>query len=109
SLTVRAYKGKEGTCLERNQAVIYKGPWKQVVDDDGHTFYRGKPMAVCDKTFQILTNSEGAYGQDIIAIEPYEEISLEAAKEFKCKTNAIRHPKESKGSDYQLTMADTCC
>ncbi|MGC1246860.1 MAG: methyltransferase domain-containing protein, partial [Spirulinaceae cyanobacterium] len=87
SLTVRAYKGKEGTCLERNQAVIYKGPWKQVIDDDGHTFYRGKAMAVCDKIFQILTNSEGAYGEDVIAIEPYEEISLEAAKEFKCKTN----------------------
>lgn len=29
SLTVRAYKGKEGECLERNQAIIYKGPWKK--------------------------------------------------------------------------------
>ena len=26
SVTVTAYKGKEGPCLERNQAVIYKGP-----------------------------------------------------------------------------------
>ena len=37
SMTVVAYKGKEGICLERNQAVIYKGPWKKVLDDDGHT------------------------------------------------------------------------
>ena len=44
SLTVRAYKGKEGVCLERNQAVIYKGPWKQVIDDDGHTLCRGERM-----------------------------------------------------------------
>ena len=32
SVTVTAYKGKEGECWERNQAVIYKGPWKQVAD-----------------------------------------------------------------------------
>ena len=57
SLTVRAHKGKEGECLERNQAVVYKGPWKQVQDDDGHTYYRGQRMAVCDKTFQILTQT----------------------------------------------------
>ena len=29
SLTIRAYKGKQGECLERNQAVVYKGPWKR--------------------------------------------------------------------------------
>ena len=38
SMTIRAYKGKEGECWERKQAVIYKGPWKQVQDDDGHVF-----------------------------------------------------------------------
>src|SRR5258705_11608930 len=37
AITVTAYKGKEGPCIERNQAVVYRGPWKQVVDDDGHT------------------------------------------------------------------------
>ena len=34
AITITAYKGKEGACIERNQAVIYRGPWKQVVDDD---------------------------------------------------------------------------
>jgi len=28
AITVTAYKGKEGPCVERNQAVIYRGPWK---------------------------------------------------------------------------------
>lgn len=48
SLTVRAYKGKQGECLERNQAVVYKGPWKQVVDDDGHLYNgaSGWPFAI---------------------------------------------------------------
>ncbi|MGZ8496773.1 MAG: methyltransferase domain-containing protein, partial [Candidatus Binatia bacterium] len=41
AITVTAYKGKEGPCIERNHAVIYRGPWKQVVDDDGHTLERG--------------------------------------------------------------------
>ena len=36
SLTVTARKGKEGPCLDRGQAVIYRAPWKRVIDDDGH-------------------------------------------------------------------------
>jgi len=34
SVTVVAHKGKEGPCLERHQAVVYRGPFKEVVDDD---------------------------------------------------------------------------
>ena len=111
SMTIRAYKGKEGDCWERKQAVVYKGPWKQVQDDDGHTYCRGERMAVCDKTYQILTNNKSPYARDIIAIEPYENIPLEEAKEFNCKNKAIRHPKETKGSEYNLTQSnsDDCC
>ena len=57
AITVTAYKGKEGPCIERNQAVIYRGPWKQVVDDDGHTLERGARMAVCDKTFKLYSQA----------------------------------------------------
>jgi ubiquinone/menaquinone biosynthesis C-methylase UbiE len=112
SLTVRAFKGKEGPCWERKQAVIYKGPWKQVQDDDGHTFCRGERMAVCDKTYKILTNANSPYSQDIIPLSPYQEIPLEAAEEFNCKSKAIRHPRETKGLDYRvtnLTSEDSCC
>lgn len=118
SLTVRAYKGKEGPCLERNQAIIYKGPWKQVQDDDGHILRRGERMAVCDKTFQIMTRSDSPYQQDILAIAPYQEISLEAAESFNCKNAALRHPKETKGLEYRETITngsapscstDSCC
>jgi len=55
AVTVTAYKGKEGPCIERNQAVIYRGPWKQVIDDDGHTLPRGVRIAVCDKTFKLYS------------------------------------------------------
>ena len=112
SLTVRAFKGKEGACWERKQVIVYRGPWKQVQDDDGHILCRGERMAVCDKTYQILTNPAGPYAQDIIPIPPYEEIPLEAAEEFNCKNKAIRHPQETKGNNYHLTNTDRdlgCC
>ncbi len=55
SVTVTAHKGKQGPCVETNQAVVYRGPWKRVEDDDGHVLERGKRVAVCDKTYRILT------------------------------------------------------
>ena len=117
SLTVRAFKGKDGACWERNQAVIYRGPWKSVQDDDGHTLYRGQRMAVCDKTFQIYTNPNGAYHNDVIAVPPHQDIPLESATVFDCDREVIRHPKETKGADYHDTMmndssccsSDSCC
>lgn len=101
SVTVLAYKGKQGACLERNQAVIYKGPWKKVIDDDGHALERGARTAVCDKTFQIYQREP--YAKDIIAVEPIENIALEDAKEFDCKRTAKRNPRETKGLDYKAT------
>jgi arsenite methyltransferase len=111
SMTVRAYKGKEGICLERKQSVVYKGPWKQVQDDDGHIFCRGERMAVCDKTYQIMTNDRSPYADSIIGIPAYENIPLEEAAEFNCKTKAIRHARETKGLGYNLTetSSDDCC
>jgi arsenite methyltransferase len=111
SVTVQAFKGKEGECLDCNQAVIYKGPWKQVLDDDGHTLYRGQRMAVCEKTFKLYTDINGPYHQDFIPVPPHQEIPIEEAAEFDCRRNAVRHPQETKGTDYRLTFTNdsSCC
>ncbi len=112
SMTVRAFKGKEGPCLERNQAVIYRGPWKSVRDDDGHTLRRGERMAVCDKTFRILTNPNGPYSADILPISPRDEVPVEQARPFECKATAIRDPRQTKGGDYSETRTNEdgpCC
>lgn len=101
SVTVTAFKGKQGECWERNQAVIYKGPWKKVIDDDGHVLERGARMAVCDKTFRIYGREP--YKQDIIAVLPREEVELKDAIEFDCRRNVKRHPRETKGMDYDAT------
>ena len=111
SMTIIAQKGKQGPCFERNQSVIYKGPWKAVIDDDGHTLYRGERMAVCDKTFRLYTRSESPYASALISVEPYNDIPLENAKSFNCNKNARRHPQETKGHDYQVTELSegSCC
>lgn len=103
SLTVRAFKGKEGPCLERNQAVIYKGPWRKVVDDDGHTLLRGQRMAVCDKTFRITTDPNGPYAGQIEPVEPREAVPLDQARDFDFKHTGLRHPRETKGLEYRET------
>jgi SAM-dependent methyltransferase len=101
SITVVAHKGRQGPCLERKQAVIYRGPWRKVTDDDGHVLERGKRVAVCDKTFQIYMREP--YAADVLPVEPYEDIPPEEAQAFDCKRSALRHPRETKGMDYELT------
>ncbi len=104
SLTVQAFKGKQGPCLERNQAVVYTGPWKTVTDDDNHTYHRGQRMAVCDKTYKILTRPTGPYAASTIGIEPRVEIPLETAGLFACAGSAVRDPRVTKGQDYHETI-----
>ena len=104
SVTVTARKGKQGPCWERNQAVIYKGPWKKVEDDDGHTLLRGQRMAVCDKTFRILTGEP--YASQVVPVPPRKEIPMRRAKPFACGPGAagtLRSPAETKGKRYRKT------
>jgi ubiquinone/menaquinone biosynthesis C-methylase UbiE len=109
SVTVEAWKGKEGPCWERNQAVIYRGPWKEVLDDDGHLMERGQRYAVCDKTYQIYQREP--YRESFEFIEPRVEIPLEDAAPFDCSHTVLRHPRDSKGPGYDATTeaGDACC
>lgn len=113
SVTVIAYKGKQGPCFERGQAVSYRGPFKKVEDDDGHTYFRGERMAVCDKTFHLL--QQDPYVDMFDAIVPREMVALEDAEPFDCRRSQRRDPRETKGMDYRTTTptsdpaADACC
>lgn len=109
SITVRAFKGKEGPCLDHKQAVIYRGPWKSVTDDDGHVLRRGVRTAVCAKTFQIYNSAP--YANDFYGLSPYTEVDAEQAAPFDCRRNAIRDPRETKGSAFTRTALPTadCC
>jgi ubiquinone/menaquinone biosynthesis C-methylase UbiE len=107
SVTVQAFKGKQGPCFEHNQAVVYQGPFKSVLDDDGHRFDRGVRTAVCDKTFNLLQS--GPYAGHFTAIEPLDAISAEEAQPFDCAKGARRHPKKTKGQDYDATTEAANC
>lgn len=108
SVTIEAFKGKQGLCFERNQAVIYKGPFKKVLDDDNHAMERGKRYAVCDKTFNLY--KKPPYASQFEFIEPRTDIPLNEAAPFDCTRTAIRHPRETKGLDYDATTeASQCC
>ncbi len=107
STTVEAFKGKEGPCLERLQTVVYKGPFREILDDDGHRIERGRRYAVCDKTFRLLGREP--YAGHFELIEPREEVPLEDASPFDCSRDTIRHPRETKGEDYRLTTGGPSC
>jgi ubiquinone/menaquinone biosynthesis C-methylase UbiE len=107
SVTVEAFKGKQGACFERKQAVLYKGPFKEVVDDDGHRFERGNRYAVCDKTYQLL--KKAPYHDAFEFVEPLEEVPPESATPFDCGAMRLRLPRETKGGDYGATSAPSQC
>ena len=108
SVTVEAFKGKQGPCFERNQAVIYRGPFKEVLDDDNHRMERGVRYAVCDKTYNLYRKAP--YQGFFEFVEPLNDIPLAEAQPFDCSHTARRHPKETKGQDYSVTTeASSCC
>jgi len=110
SVTIVAYKPDPDVCLERNQGVIYKGPFRRVEDDDGHVYYRGKAMAICDRTYRTLQREP--FADLFYHVDPIEEIPLESAEPFNCNENRFRHPRELKGLDYDVTetaCGDDCC
>jgi arsenite methyltransferase len=109
SVTIEAFKGKQGECFERNQAVIYRGPFKEVLDDDNHQMKRGQRYAVCDKTYNLY--KKPPYREFFEFVDPIVDIPLAEAKPFDCSRTFLRHPKETKGQDYNATTEanSKCC
>lgn len=106
SVTVIAYKLDSGPCLERHQALVYKGPFKKVVTDDGQVFLRGERMAVCDKTYQAAGRQP--FADAFYQVQPGIDIPLEEAQLFDCTVTSIRDAKESKSGTPSPTSS-ACC
>jgi arsenite methyltransferase len=109
SVTIEAFKGKQGECFERNQAVIYRGPFEEVLDDDNHRMERGRRYAVCDKTYNLY--KKAPYREFFEFVDPIVDVPLAEAKPFDCSRTGLRHPKETKGQDYDVTTEanNKCC
>ncbi len=94
-LLLEVFKGKQGPCLELGQAVVYRGPWRQVSDDDGHVYPRGERVAVCAKTYALLMRDP--YRGAFIGLRSVNEPALKDAVLFDCNTPALRDPRVTKG------------
>ncbi|MGH0032298.1 MAG: methyltransferase domain-containing protein [Myxococcota bacterium] len=107
SVTITAHKGKQGPCVEANQAVVYRGPFRRVEDDDGHVLERGERVAVCEKTFELFTKEP--YAGHFVALPPRTPVPEAERRPFDCARSEPRHPRETKGRDYAVTTAASAC
>jgi len=100
SVTITAVKPENEPCIDKGHAVIYRGPFSEVYDEDGHVYYRGQRMAVCERTFRLLTGA--AYGDQFIGIVPAQD---NPGKPWDCATGTLRPAQETKGEMHQNTNA----
>jgi hypothetical protein len=109
SVTVIAYKGKQGPCLEGNHAIIYPGPWSEVRDDDGHTFKRGERTAVCIKTYGVLTRAP--YKEQVVGLPPHRAIPPGEQIPFISLGNQLRPAAETKNAQVpdHINVEQSCC
>lgn len=85
SVTVVAYKGMPENSNDSNQALLYRGPFKVVEDDQGHLYRRGEPVAVSNKVFRMLQQSP--YEDQFIAISSGLPIAdVQAGKTACCQS-----------------------
>ena len=104
SVTVTAVKPEAKTYSVIGQAVIYKGPFSEVHDDEGNVYPRGERIAVSEHTFTFLT--EGSLKESFIGIQP---ASLKPAQTFCASAGTIRPAAETKGGSHGSANSGGCC
>lgn len=106
SVTITAVKPQNEPCLDKGHAVIYRGPYSEVYDDEGHVYYRGKRMAVCERSYKLLTGE--AYRDDFIGIAPAQE---RPGNPWCAPAGTLRSVKETKGAQHldKCISSEGCC
>jgi hypothetical protein len=102
------------------QAVIYRGPFREVIDDAGRRFRRGDRIAVSDLTFGALQREP--FMNHFIPVppragvgEPAEAAPAAPAVAAPVATTiwqemGVRSPRQTKGAGFRLTTAaSNCC
>lgn len=96
SVTLTAYKPVDTAALDAGQAVIYKGPFREVYDDYGRVYRRGDRVAVSARFFENLTL--GAYKDHFIGVQPQTPPAEKNA--FCSKPGTLRPVTETKGGKH---------
>jgi len=107
SVTITAVKPQADACIDKGHAVIYRGTFSEVYDDEGYVYLRGQRMAVCERVFNLLTS--GVYGDDFIGIRPNEGYEETVSS---CQPGKLRSIAETKGGKHQNNSGcntNSCC
>ncbi|MFT7669730.1 MAG: arsenite methyltransferase [Planctomycetota bacterium] len=112
SMTVVAWKAEKKPALEQNDAILYRGPWKEVVDDFGNTLRRGERTAVSRRTAELLGSEP--YADQLVAIKPLMEVPADEVQPFGCNHETLRSPSETKHGVQRAdvapgTSSSSCC
>ena len=95
SVTLTAVKPAGDRPDDAGQAVIYRGPFSEVRDDQGNVFPRGERIAVSRPTYELLRHP--AYGENFIGVEPAAAVDNGRF----CKPAGTRRPAaETKGGSH---------
>jgi len=104
SVTITGFKRETSACLDRGHAVIYRGPFSYVRDDDGHEYPRGQRIAVCERTFRMLT--EGLYRDFFIGITPGKDID---PVPWCAPAGTLRPARETRSGVHIAENSGSCC
>lgn len=104
SVTLTATKGHGTECLDYGHAVIYRGPYSEVYDDDEHVYPRGERIAVCERTYKFLTENP-VYRDDFIGIPPAVK---NEPMPWCAPAGTLRSAAESKGAVHAGAASDCC-
>ena len=99
-----AVKGSSEPCIDKGHAVIYRGPFAEVRDDENHVYPRGERMAVSERTYRFLM--QGPLRQVFIGIEPGNEVPPRPW----CEPSGTRRPAAAnKGARHAAGEGGSCC
>lgn len=105
SVTLLATKPSREHLYDAGQAVLYRGPYREVCDDLGNVYPRGERIAVSRRTFELI--KDGPYAADFVCIAPAGAINLGC---FTLPTGTRRPAKETKGGLHSGTgSSEACC
>lgn len=105
SVTITATKRSDEGRHDRGHAVIYKGMFTEVRDNDGYVYPKGERMAVSERTYNFLTT--GPMKDDFVGISPAE---LKEPTSSCCLSGTQRPAGETLGGvQITTTTSESCC
>ncbi len=104
AVTLTGFRPSGEPCLDKGHAVIYRGPFSEVRDDDGHFYPRGERIAVCERTFRMLGSEP--YAGHFIGIEPAAETT---PRNWCAEPGTRRPPSVTKGGHHEGGEKGGCC